>query len=48
MKYPAIQNYINGQKEAAGHYNRTDMENVMKQELLQQWLLLDNSRTDIR
>ena len=31
------------QKEAAGHYNRTDMENVMKQELLQQWLLLDNS-----
>ena len=31
------------QKEAAGHYNRTDMDDVMKQELLEQWLLSDNS-----
>lgn len=36
------------QKEAAGHYNRADMDNVMKRELLKEWLLVDNSETDNR
>ncbi|HEX6191566.1 MAG TPA: RNA methyltransferase, partial [Chitinophagaceae bacterium] len=31
------------QKEAAGHYNRADMDNVMKRELLKEWLVVDNS-----
>lgn len=36
------------QKEAAGHYNRADMDNVMKRELLKEWLVVDNSETDNR
>jgi len=29
------------QKEAAGHYNRSDMDDVMKRELLQQWMITE-------